>query len=256
MVGPESDPLGSGAVTVPDVSGGDSERFWDERARENALYFVDTGVGYQDPDTDAFWRRGQDVVQRMLDLADVAIRECDAIVDIGCGVGRLTRALAARAGHVYGLDVSREMLALARRHNADLCNVEWLHGDGHGLQALGDATVDGCFSHVVFQHIPEPEVTLDYVRDMGRVLRDGGWALFQVSTDPGVHRVREGLRVRMQRLVGAESRVRHDRAWWGSAVEVGALHAAVEQGGLELKQLHGAGSQYTTVFARRAQRVR
>lgn len=236
---------------MPDVSGGESERFWDERARENALYFVDNEICYEDPDADAFWHRGQDVTQRMLDVVGLAIVETDAIVDIGCGVGRLTRVLAARARHVYGLDVSREMLALAARHNVGLSNVEWLHGDGRGLEVLADESVDGCFSHVVFQHIPDPAITLDYVRDMGRVLRPGGWALFQVSTDPEVHRARVGLRAHAKPLLSSGSRVRQDRAWWGSAVEVGALRSAVEQGGLELEQLHGEGSQFTTVLARR-----
>lgn len=234
------------------MSGAESERFWDERARENALYFVDTEINYEDPDTDAFWRRGEEVVQRMLDTVGLTISETDAIVDIGCGVGRLTRELAARATQVYGLDVSREMLALARRHNPALRNVEWLHGDGRGLGVLADASVDGCFSHVVFQHIPHAEVTLDYVRDMGRVLRRGGWALFQVSTDPGVHDARLGLRMRVKRLWDPKLRVTRDRAWWGSAVEVGALRSAVAQGGLELEQLHGAGTQYTTVLARQS----
>ena len=60
-------------------------------------------------------------------------------------------------------------------------------------------SVDGCFSHVVFQHIPDPPITLNYVREMGRVLRPGGWALFQVSNDPTIHqppggRARRGSR--------------------------------------------------------------
>src|SRR5213592_3023784 len=111
----------------------DSERYWDERARENALYFVDNEIGYDDPDTDAFWRRGEQVVERMLALAGVEIGADEVVVDIGCGVGRLTRALATRAARVYGLDVSREMLELAKHHNPGLGNVEWLHGDGAGL---------------------------------------------------------------------------------------------------------------------------
>src|SRR3954471_146024 len=140
-----------GRCTVPRVSGVESERFWDEKARENALYFVDNEIGYDDPDTDAFWRRGEEVVERMLSMVDLSLTREQSVADIGCGVGRLTRALAARAGHVYGVDVSREMLALAERHNAELENVEWLHGDGRALGVLGDASVDGCFSHVVFQ---------------------------------------------------------------------------------------------------------
>ena len=227
----------------------DSERYWDERARENALYFVDNEIGYDDPDTDAFWRRGEQVVERMLGMAGLTVGDDATLLDIGCGVGRLTRALADRAGRVYGLDVSREMLELARQHNPGLDNVEWLHGDGAGLGVVGDSSVDGCFSHVVFQHIPDPEITLAYVREMGRVLRPGGWALFQVSTDPSVHRKPRSMRERVKSLFGRKG---DDRAWWGSAVDMDALRAAAGGGGLSVEQVFDEGSQYTTVFARRS----
>jgi SAM-dependent methyltransferase len=229
----------------------DSERYWDERARENALYFVDNEIGYDDPDTDAFWRHGDEVVDRMAEMVGLSISPDDTVLDIGCGVGRLTRALARCTIRVYGIDVSSEMLALARQHNAELTNVDWLHGDGRGLAGVDDESVDGCFSHVVFQHIPDPEITLNYVREMGRVLRPGGWALFQVSTDPSVHRPRGGVRTRLKGLLGASPGKDPDRAWWGSAVGVEALREAARDGGLEIEQLLEPGSQYTTVLARR-----
>ena len=222
------------------------QRYWDERARENALYFVDTGVGYEEPDVAAFWRRGEEVVERMASQAGLEIAPDDDVVDIGCGVGRLTRALAARAGHVHGLDVSAEMLARAREHNADLENVDWVHGNGRDLQPIADGAVDGCFSHVVFQHIPDPAVTLSYIRDMGRVLRPGGWALFQVSTDPSIHRGPQGLRARAKALLG-----RGERAWWGAPVEVDAVRSAASEGGIEVEKVLDAGTQYTTIFGRR-----
>ena len=222
------------------------QRYWDERARENALYFVDTGVGYSDPDVEAFWRRGEEVVERMVSQAGLAIAPDAVVVDIGCGVGRLTRALAARAGRVYGLDVSAEMLARAQEHNGDLENVEWVHGSGRDLSAIGDGAVDGCFSHVVFQHIPDPAVTLSYIRDMGRVLRPSGWALFQVSTDPSVHRRPTGLRARVKALLGSD-----EEAWWGSAVEIDAVRRAAAEGGVEVETVLDEGTQYTTVLGRR-----
>ena len=234
------------------VTVGDSECYWDQRARENALFFVDNEVGYDDPDTEAFWRRGEEVVERMLGMVDLDPSPDDLVLDIGCGVGRLTRALAKRVGRVYGLDVSSEMLRLAQQHNADLTNVEWVHGDGAGLAGILDASVDGCFSHVVFQHIPDPETTHGYVREMGRVLRPGGWALFQVSTDPAVHRPpNPSLATRLKGVIRGRSRGQDDRAWWGSAVRIEELRAAAREGGLEVEEVHDEGSQYTTVFARR-----
>jgi SAM-dependent methyltransferase len=229
------------------VNGAESERYWDEKARENALFYVDNEIDYSDPDTDAFWRRGDEVVDRMLELGGIELDPGETVLDIGCGVGRLTRALAGRVRHVYGLDVSREMLELARKHNPDLANAEWLHGDGAGLGVVGDASVDGCFSHVVFQHIPDPEITLNYVREMGRVLRPGGWALFQVSTDPAIHRAPGGLKTRVKTLLRGQP----DRAWWGSSVEVPALREAAQDGGLDVERVLDEGKQFTTVLARR-----
>ena len=125
-----------------------------------------------------------------------------------------------------------------------------MHGDGDSLHGVGDAAVDGCFSHVVFQHIPDPEITLGYVREMGRVLKPGGWALFQVSTDPSVHQPpRLSRRRRLKRLLTGKGK--QHRAWWGSHVEIPTLRAAADEAGMDVEQVLDEGSQYTTVFARK-----
>lgn len=231
----------------------ESERYWDERARENALYFVDNQLDYENPDVDAFWRGGDEAIERICGSVSFALDREATVVDIGCGVGRLTRALAARTRHVYGVDVSREMLSLAQQYNAHVSNIEWRHVDGHGLSVLDDGVVDGCFSHVVFQHIPDPKITLDYVRDMGRVLRPGGWALFVVSTDPQVHRRPRKRGSRLRSRLRLEREPNDERAWWGSAVDVAELRDAARDGGLDIERLLGAGSQFTTVLARKRQ---
>ncbi len=234
------------------VTGG-ARRFWDRRARENALFFVDNRLDYVVPDEEYFWSSGEDVLDSMLGLAGVEIRPADRVLDIGCGVGRVTRALAPRAAGVVALDVSPEMLKRARELNPGLDNVDWVQGDGVSLRPLEDASIDGCFSHVVFQHIADPEITLGYVREIGRVLKPGGWALVQVSTDPGVHRrpgvggVRQLLRV----ALGRAPRGTNSPEWVGSPVGMPGLRAAASDGGLEIVRLFEAGTQYTTMYARR-----
>jgi SAM-dependent methyltransferase len=232
---------------------GDAEGFWDERARERALFFVDSTLDYVDPDVDRFWTGGEEAMDRVLGELGVVVDSGDELVEIGCGVGRLTRALAARAGHVTAVDVSAEMLAHARELNHQLGNVTWVHGDGCSLAGVPNRSADGCFSHVVFQHLPDPELTLGYVREMARVLRPGGWAAFGLSTDPGVHRPRRRLRWRVAALLGRGPRGQEHPAWLGSSVPLDRLEATAAEAGLELERILYPGTQFTAVLARRVQ---
>ena len=233
------------------MTSGSPESFWDERAREQALFFVDNTVDYRHPDVERFWAEGEQAVGAILAELGVEVRATDTIVEIGCGVGRLTRALAARAAHVIALDVSGEMLARARELNPALGNVTWLHGDGRSLAGVLDASADGCFSHVVFQHLPDPELTLGYVREMARVLRPGGWAAFGVSTDPAVHRPKRRAGWRLAALLGRGPRGQEHPAWLGSAVPLDRLERCAGEAGLELERVLHPGTQFTLVRGRR-----
>jgi len=236
------------------VSRGDKMRgFWDARAREDAFYFVDSRLQYGNPDSKAFWDGGAVDLDRLLAAVGMSIRSSDVVADIGCGVGRLTRPLADRAARVYALDISEEMLRRAQELNFHLENVTWIHGSGTDLRSIPDGSVDACVSHVVFQHIPDPEVTLEYVRDMGRVLRPGGWSAFQVSNDPEVHRVRDprGARAWLARLAGRAPRGQRDPAWLGSMTDLDELGGVAREVGLEVEQVVNPGTQMCVVLLRR-----
>jgi SAM-dependent methyltransferase len=225
------------------------QRFWDERAKEDAFYFVDSRLAYRAPDVERFWDGGEDALGLLLAITGASIGPDHTIVDIGCGLGRLTRAAASRAGRVLALDVSEEMLRRARELNDGLDNIEWIHGDGRTLHPIPDASADRCISIVVFQHIPEPAITLGYVGEMGRVLRPGGFAAFQVSTDERIHHPRTSLRSRLGSLRGRAPRGQTNPAWTGSAVKLEELRAASHRAGLDLVRVEDAGTQYTTVLA-------
>jgi SAM-dependent methyltransferase len=76
------------------------------------------------------------------------------LLDFGCGVGRLSFALAATAKHVTGADVSPGMIAEARKNleERQLDNVTFVELRD-GLQHVA-GPFDGVVSHIVFQHIP------------------------------------------------------------------------------------------------------
>lgn len=229
--------------------GSGMEGYWDARAREDAYFYVDNRLEFGSPDTDRFWSEGAKDFETLLSLADARLEPTDRVVEIGCGLGRLTRVISERAAAVTALDVSSEMLRQARELNPGLGNVTWLHGDGTSLAGVDDGSADACVSHVVFQHIPDPEITLGYVTEMGRILRSGGWSAFQVSTNPEIHaRSAIGkLRERLQGLRPGRPPGMGDENWLGSGVELSALRATAEAAGLSVAHVTGEGTQYTVV---------
>jgi N-acetylglucosaminyl-diphospho-decaprenol L-rhamnosyltransferase len=229
----------------------DMRRFWNDRAREDAFYFVDTRQPYKATEPGRFWDAEQ-LVDYVLDGLGVTVGADDTVVEIGCGLGRITRVLAARARSIVALDVSDEMLAQARVHNPDLGNVEWVLGDGRSLAPVADASVDACVSLVVLQHVPDPEITLDYVRDLGRALRPGGWAALQVSDDPAIHRPRQRAGQRLLAAVGRAPRGQHHPAWLGSRADLDAIVATAQAHEVEVERVWGRGSQYCQLLLRRA----
>ncbi|GAC1473886.1 MAG: bifunctional demethylmenaquinone methyltransferase/2-methoxy-6-polyprenyl-1,4-benzoquinol methylase UbiE [Candidatus Dormibacteraceae bacterium] len=94
-------------------------------------------------------------------------------LDVACGSGKLTAALAQIAGgrgRVVGLDFSSQMLAVARRDHPDL---EFLEGDALNLP-FGDARFDASTIAFGLRNLADPVKGL---REMLRVVRPGGRAV-------------------------------------------------------------------------------
>jgi ubiquinone/menaquinone biosynthesis C-methylase UbiE len=107
------------------------------------------------------------------------------VLEIGCGAGRITRALTEVFGEVYAVDVSDEMIKIARTALADRPNAHLYANNGVDLSVLPQVTFDFAFSYIVFQHIPSLFVIESYVREVHRVLRPG--ALFKFQVQGGRH---------------------------------------------------------------------
>jgi ubiquinone/menaquinone biosynthesis C-methylase UbiE len=93
-------------------------------------------------------------------------------LEIGCGAGRITKQLAMFFGHVYAVDVSRDMISCAQKAVESL-NVEFSVIDGLHLPQ-GDGSVKAIFSTHVLQHLDSEEIGFSYFREFFRVLEAGG----------------------------------------------------------------------------------
>jgi SAM-dependent methyltransferase len=128
-------------------------------------------------------------------------------LDFGCGVGRLSQALAEHFDEVVGIDISNTMIAKAEELNRHGDRCRYLVNTVGDLSLLDDAAFDFCYSNKTLQHIPS-EHSADYVAEFFRLLRPGGVALFMVPSDddhrPGWLRslYREHLRPLFKQLRG------------------------------------------------------
>lgn len=195
---------------------------WDRRARENARYYVASEK--QAWTDEEFFESGRaTVAEQILSDMDNICQGRDPkrmrILEIGCGAGRMTRALAEVFGEVHAVDVSGEMVRLARQALAGVPNAFVYQNNGLDLSVVPPLEFDFAFSCVVFQHIPNLAVIENYVREVHRLLRPGALFKFQVQGDPNVEwspedtwvgvPVTDEMAVEMALRCGFDPRYRH-----------------------------------------------
>jgi SAM-dependent methyltransferase len=122
-------------------------------------------------------------------------------VEVGCGPGRMTGALAERFDRVVAVDVSPGMIARAREE-VTAPNVAFREVSGERLDGVADASADVAVCYLVLQHLPSRRLVRAYVREVARVLRPGGEAFVQLPVLDGglVPRLWRGLRTPVARI--------------------------------------------------------
>src|SRR5579863_6547441 len=162
------------------------QRDWDARARENARYYVATGnAEWSDEEFFASGEQAiaEDILTDMTNICQGKDPKSMRVLEIGCGAGRLTRALANLFGEVHAVDVSGEMIASARAALAGQPNAHVYQNNGRDLSVIPPLEFDFAYSAIVFQHIPSHEIIENYVREVSRLLRPGALFKFWVQGD-------------------------------------------------------------------------
>jgi len=203
-------------------------RDWDDRARENARYYVDTAR--QEWTDEEFFQSGEQTVAEeiLTDMINICQGKDPAtmrVLEIGCGAGRVTRALARLFGEVHAVDVSGEMVRLARAAVEPYPQAFVYQNNGTDLTAVPFLPFDFAFSTIVFQHIPSREVIENYVREVNRLLRPGALFKFQVQGDSSLT-------------------TNPEDTWLGVPFSDEQAVEMAERCGSEPRYRHGAGQQY------------
>ncbi len=160
------------------------KRDWDRRAVRNAKWFINT-VGTNQSESE-FDQTGEQEVEWLV-KSDLDMLACGRdpgtlrVLEIGSGIGRMTRFLATIFGEVHAVDVSGEMIARAKRRLLGVPNVYLQETNGVDFRAFPADFFDVVFCAYVFQHVPDRAVIESNLRDAYRVLRPGGIFKFQTN---------------------------------------------------------------------------
>ena len=164
----------------------DLQRVWQRLGRDDPLWAVLSDARYKGGRWDPveFFEAGVADVEKVLDKAAEHGLSCghDAALDFGCGVGRLTQALARRFDSVVGVDIAESMVDEAGRRNLQPERCRFLVNDRPDLSLFADATFDFVLSLLVLQHM-ENRYASTYIREFVRVLKPGGLAVFQIPAE-------------------------------------------------------------------------
>jgi len=176
---------------------------WNARLYDDAFTFI--------------WERGADLLELL------APRAGERIVDLGCGTGHLTRAIAASGADVLGIDASPEMVDQARRNYPDL---RFAVGDARDLRL--DAPVDAVFSNAVLHWVPEPDRV---AASLGRALVPGGRLVLEMGGRGNVAAIVAAVEAAL--AARAYPARPQDNPWYFPSV--GAYATILERHGLETR---------------------
>jgi ubiquinone/menaquinone biosynthesis C-methylase UbiE len=100
------------------------------------------------------------------------------VLSLACGQGQDARLLAHLGARVTGVDVSKEMLRHARRHETEEPRgIVYVDGDAQELEPFADRSFAGVVCHMALMDIPDLRSTIAAV---ARVLQDGSWFVFSI----------------------------------------------------------------------------
>lgn len=160
---------------------------WNEFGRIDPFYAILTYEGKNDQrwDAEEFFASGEkqvDDLMNELQSLDLKVRLGKAL-DFGCGVGRLTQALAQYFAEISGVDIAPSMIELANEYNRHGNRCRYYLNSSSNLNLFDDDSFDFVYSHITLQHMA-PRYSKRYIKEFLRILAPGGLLAFQLPTAP------------------------------------------------------------------------
>lgn len=156
---------------------------WNDLAEIDPLWAIASipDKAFNNWDIEEFFESGNEYVEEALALirnSGISLHK-GTVLDFGCGVGRLTQALAEEFDSCYGVDISPRMIELANQFNRFGDRCKYILNTELDLSIFEDNFFDFVYTAEVLQHLPV-ELTKKYIKEFVRTLKSDGAAVFQM----------------------------------------------------------------------------
>jgi SAM-dependent methyltransferase len=189
------------------------QRNWEGLAQADPLWAICTDPRKRNSQwtQEEFFATGRKEIETVLGYAagiGVRIDKTLPALDFGCGVGRLTRAMAEYFPECCGVDISPTMISTAQELNRDRPRCHFHLNEDTRLKSLRDNDFGFIYTSLVLQHIAPP-CSHQYIRELIRVLKPGGALIFQIperlqASSLIRFRIRLAMRSRLESIFGKQ----------------------------------------------------
>lgn len=152
---------------------------WDEYGKKEPLHAVLTEK--DNWNKEKFFLTGVKEIKDVMDHIEgmgLTVAHNRAL-DFGCGVGRLTQALATYFDEAYGVDIAPSFIDLARAYNTRGDKCSYYLNARDDLSLFADQTFDFIYSARVLQHMNR-DLAKKYIGEFVRLLKPHGILVFQI----------------------------------------------------------------------------
>lgn len=159
---------------------------WENLGKKDALWAILTYPQKKNGkwEIDEFFSDGKkeiDDLMNYISSLNVTISHQRAL-DFGCGVGRLTQALAQYFDEVCGVDIAPSMIDLANKYNCHESRCNYYLNNSNCLSIFPDKSFDFIFSKITLQHM-KPAYCKKYISEFLRILAPTGVLIFQLPSE-------------------------------------------------------------------------
>ncbi len=171
----------------------ETKKMWNKMALKNARYFANVNTpSHEHVDEFELEETGKKDYEKYVAGDELLHQKLGnsrdkVMLEIGSGIGRMTKVFVNNFKEVYAIDISDVMISNAKKWLSGLNNITLTVNDGATIP-FEDNMFDFVFSTQTFRYIPREEIFQKYFSEICRTLKHGGIAKIELRCGPNVAR--------------------------------------------------------------------